>query len=57
MWAKTGTLNESTGLVGYVTAASGRTIAFAVLINGRRPGSEAELQAVDQIAEAIGAAE
>lgn len=57
MWAKTGTLNECTGLVGYVTAASGRTIAFAVLVNGRRPGSGAELAALDQIVEAIGAAE
>lgn len=57
MWAKTGTLNESTGLVGYINALSGRTVAFAVLINGRRPGSEAELHALDKIAEAIGAAE
>jgi len=57
MWAKTGTLNESTALTGYLTAASGQTIAFSILVNGRRPGSEAEAHAVDQIVEAIAAAE
>jgi serine-type D-Ala-D-Ala carboxypeptidase/endopeptidase (penicillin-binding protein 4) len=57
MWAKTGTLNETTGLVGYLTANSGKTIAFSILVNGRRPGSEAELQAIDQIVEAIAATE
>jgi D-alanyl-D-alanine carboxypeptidase/D-alanyl-D-alanine-endopeptidase (penicillin-binding protein 4) len=57
MWAKTGTLNETTGLTGYMTAASGQTVAFSILINGRRPGSEGEVRAVDRIAEAIAAAE
>lgn len=57
MWAKTGTLNESTGMVGYLTANSGKTIAFSILVNGRRPGSEAEAQAIDQIVEAIAATE
>ncbi len=57
MWAKTGTLNESTGMVGYLTANSGKTIAFSILVNGRRPGSEAESQAIDQIVEAIAATE
>jgi serine-type D-Ala-D-Ala carboxypeptidase/endopeptidase (penicillin-binding protein 4) len=37
--------------------ASGRTLAFSILINGRRPGSNAEAQAIDRIAEAIGAAD
>lgn len=57
MWAKTGTLNEATGLTGYLTAASGQTIAFSILVNGRRPGSEAASHAVDQIVEAIAASE
>jgi D-alanyl-D-alanine carboxypeptidase/D-alanyl-D-alanine-endopeptidase (penicillin-binding protein 4) len=57
MWAKTGTLNEVNALSGYLTAASGRTLAFSILVNGRRPGSEAEAQAVDRIAEAIAASE
>lgn len=53
MWAKTGTLNEVTGLSGYVRAASGKTVAFSILVNGRRPGSDAEAHAIDRIAEAI----
>lgn len=57
MWAKTGTLQEVNTLTGYLTAASGKTVAFSILVNGRRPGSEAEAQAVDRIAEAIAAAE
>lgn len=57
LWAKTGTLNETNALSGYLTAASGRTLAFSILVNGRRPGSDAELQAIDKIAEAIAAAE
>ncbi len=57
MWAKTGTLDEVNALSGYLTAASGRTLAFSILVNGRRPGSDAEQQAIDRIAEAIAAAE
>ena len=57
LWAKTGTLNEVNALSGYLTAASGRTLAFSIIINGRRPGSGAESQAVDRIAEAIAAAD
>ena len=57
MWAKTGTLKEVNTLSGYMIAASGRTLAFSILVNGRRPGSEAEAQAVDRIAETIAAAE
>jgi serine-type D-Ala-D-Ala carboxypeptidase/endopeptidase (penicillin-binding protein 4) len=56
MWAKTGTLNEVNTLSGYLTAASGKTLAFSILVNGRRPGSDAEEQAIDRIAEAIAAA-
>ncbi len=57
MWAKTGTLNEVNALSGYLVAASGRTLAFSILVNGRYPGSGAGEQAIDRIAEAIAAAE
>ena len=57
MWAKTGTLGEVNSLSGYVNAASGRMVAFSILVNGRYPGSTVESQAIDRIAEAIAAAE
>lgn len=57
MWAKTGTLNESYALSGYMTAASGKPVAFSIMVNARRPGSSAERHAMDKIAEAIAAAE
>lgn len=57
LWAKTGTLNETMALSGYLTAASGRMLAFSVMINGHRPGSTAEGQAVEKICEAIAATE
>jgi D-alanyl-D-alanine carboxypeptidase/D-alanyl-D-alanine-endopeptidase (penicillin-binding protein 4) len=57
LWAKTGTLNEVNALSGYLTAASGKTLAFSVLVNSHLPGSEAEAQAVDRIVETIAAAE
>lgn len=53
--AKSGTLNESTCLSGYVTANSGRTLAFSIMVNGHRPGSVAETQAIEHIVEAIAA--
>ena len=57
MWAKTGTLNESYALSGYMTAASGKMVAFSIMVNARRPGSSAERHAMDKIAEAIAGAE
>lgn len=57
MWAKTGTLSEVNTLSGYLTAASGRTVAFSIMVNSHRPGSNAEGQSIDRIAEAIAAAE
>src|SRR5580658_671486 len=57
LWAKTGTLNETNALSGYLTAASGKTLAFSILVNGHRPGSDAEIQAIDRIAETIAASE
>jgi D-alanyl-D-alanine carboxypeptidase/D-alanyl-D-alanine-endopeptidase (penicillin-binding protein 4) len=44
LWAKTGTMNESNALSGYLTTASGKTVAFSIMVNGHRPGSNAEIQ-------------
>jgi serine-type D-Ala-D-Ala carboxypeptidase/endopeptidase (penicillin-binding protein 4) len=57
MWAKTGTLNETNALSGYMTTSDGKTLAFSIMVNGHRPESNAEQQAIDRIAEAIAAAE
>ncbi|HEY3628677.1 MAG TPA: D-alanyl-D-alanine carboxypeptidase/D-alanyl-D-alanine-endopeptidase [Terracidiphilus sp.] len=57
LWGKTGTHNENDALSGYLTGASGRTVAFSIMVNGHRPGSHAEAQAIDRICEAIAAAE
>jgi D-alanyl-D-alanine carboxypeptidase/D-alanyl-D-alanine-endopeptidase (penicillin-binding protein 4) len=57
LWAKTGTMNESNTLCGYLTAASGKTLAFSIMVNGHRPDSDVEYQAIDRIAEAIAVAE
>ena len=55
--AKTGTMSEVNALSGYVVANSGKTLAFSIIVNGHRPGSEAESQAIDRIVEAIAAAD
>lgn len=55
--AKTGTLNESSALSGYLVTATGKPLAFSIMVNGHRPGSDAEVKAIDRIAEAIAAAE
>jgi D-alanyl-D-alanine carboxypeptidase/D-alanyl-D-alanine-endopeptidase (penicillin-binding protein 4) len=55
--AKTGTHTEANSLSGYLTTASGKIFAFSILVNGQRPGSEAELKAIDRIAEAIATAD
>ncbi|HLY42303.1 MAG TPA: D-alanyl-D-alanine carboxypeptidase/D-alanyl-D-alanine-endopeptidase [Terracidiphilus sp.] len=57
LWAKTGTLNESNALSGYLVAASGKTIAFSIMVNGHRPGSNVESHAIERLCEAIAASE
>lgn len=55
LWAKTGTLNETNALSGYLQTATGKTLAFSILVNGHRPGSQAEFPAIEKICEAIAA--
>jgi D-alanyl-D-alanine carboxypeptidase/D-alanyl-D-alanine-endopeptidase (penicillin-binding protein 4) len=50
-------LNETNALSGYLTTARGKTVAFSILVNGHRPGSMAEVPAMERICEAIAAAE
>jgi D-alanyl-D-alanine carboxypeptidase/D-alanyl-D-alanine-endopeptidase (penicillin-binding protein 4) len=60
LFAKTGTLSEVNSLSGYLIAASGKTIAFSILVNGHLPFSDAESQtlaAIDRICEAIAQSE
>ena len=57
LWAKTGTHEEANALSGYLTTATGKTLVFSILVNGHRPGSDAEVEAIDRIAETIAAAE
>ncbi len=55
--AKTGTLGEVRALSGYLTTASGRTLAVSLLVNDHQPGSKAEAKAMDQLVEMIWRAE
>jgi D-alanyl-D-alanine carboxypeptidase/D-alanyl-D-alanine-endopeptidase (penicillin-binding protein 4) len=40
-----------------LTTASGKTLAFSILVNGHRPGSQVEIPAMEKICEAIAASE
>lgn len=52
VFAKTGTLSEATALTGYVTAASGRTIAFSILCSNHGPRDDMR-ETMDKIVAAI----
>lgn len=55
VWAKTGSLNATSALAGYFTAASGRTLAFAAYANDI-PGGTSATSAIDAALVAIAAA-
>jgi D-alanyl-D-alanine carboxypeptidase/D-alanyl-D-alanine-endopeptidase (penicillin-binding protein 4) len=54
IFAKTGTLNQTSALVGYMVAKSGRTLAFAAFANDVPDGADA-VGAVDRALELIAA--
>jgi D-alanyl-D-alanine carboxypeptidase/D-alanyl-D-alanine-endopeptidase (penicillin-binding protein 4) len=47
--AKTGTLRLGNGLAGYLTAASGERLAFAILVNNHTAPSREMVAAIDEI--------
>ena len=53
VFGKTGTLGESRALSGYVTANSGATLVFSVLVDNHLPSSTADRGIMDRIVEAI----
>ena len=56
VFAKTGTLGESRALAGYLDAASGQTLIFAIYVDNHTPGSSADRAVMDKIVAAIAAA-
>jgi len=57
LFAKSGTMSEVNSLSGYLTTATGKTLAFSIMVNSHLPGSEAEIHAIDRICQAIASAE
>lgn len=53
--AKTGTLSGVNALSGYLTARTGKTLAFSVLVNKHRPASDADRRLMDQIVDLVAA--
>ena len=56
LFAKTGTLSETRALSGYITAASGQTLVFSILVDDHLPGTPADRNVMDRIVELIAAA-
>jgi D-alanyl-D-alanine carboxypeptidase/D-alanyl-D-alanine-endopeptidase (penicillin-binding protein 4) len=56
VFAKTGTLGEARALSGYVIAASGQTVAFAIMCTDHLPSLPADRAAMDKIVAAIAGA-
>ncbi len=55
VFAKTGTLGEVRTLSGYLRCASGRTVAFSIMVDNHAPRSHADAVVVDRIVAAIAA--
>lgn len=56
LFAKTGTLGEARALSGYVEGASGRTVAFSVMVTDHAPGGHVVEEVMDRIVTAVAAA-
>jgi D-alanyl-D-alanine carboxypeptidase/D-alanyl-D-alanine-endopeptidase (penicillin-binding protein 4) len=56
VFAKTGTMSGVNALSGYLTAASGRTVAFSIFCNDHGPDGDAAVKAMDRVLGAIEAA-
>ena len=56
VFAKTGTLGESRALSGFLTASSGRTLVFSILVDNHPPNSTADRTLMDHIVELTAAA-
>ena len=55
LFAKTGTLGETSALSGYLDAASGHTLIFSILVDDHYPGNSADRKTMDKILETIAA--
>lgn len=53
VFAKTGTLSEARALSGYVTAGSGNTVIFSILVDNHLPSSHADRTLTDRIVDLI----
>lgn len=56
VFAKTGTLGESRALAGYLDAASGQRLIFAIFVDNHMAGTSADRRVMDEIVAAIAAA-
>jgi D-alanyl-D-alanine carboxypeptidase/D-alanyl-D-alanine-endopeptidase (penicillin-binding protein 4) len=56
VFAKTGSLGESRALSGYLTAASGQTLAFSIMDDNHPPTTTADRTLMDHLVELIAAA-